>query len=166
MINHNKEIILGIDPGTAIVGWGLIEKEGKKCRLLDYSCIRTHSSKKLSERLLEIFDQINSIIKKYKPDTVVIEQLFFFKNTKTAMSVGQARGVLMLAAQINKKEFFEYTPLQVKKAMSGYGRAEKKQIQDMVKASLGLEEIPKPDDAADALAIALCHAQTNQKLRY
>ncbi len=159
-----KEIILGIDPGTASVGWGLVEKVGKECQLVDYGCIRTKPDKKLSLRLLEIFDALSDIIKKKRPDIVAVEQLFFFKNSKTAMAVGQARGVILLAAEIGKKEFYEYTPLQVKQAISGYGRAEKKQIQNLVKELLNMKEIPKPDDAADALAVALCHAYTNQKL--
>lgn len=165
MIEIKKEIILGIDPGTASVGWGLIEKTGRECRLIDYGCIRTKPDKKLSSRLLEIFDSLGDIIKKNRPDTVAVEQLFFFKNTKTAMAVGQARGVILLAAEMEKKEFYEYTPLQVKQAVTGYGRAEKKQIQNLVKELLVMKEIPKPDDAADALAVALCHAYTNQLLK-
>ena len=164
-MNKEKEIILGIDPGTATTGWGLIEKNGKDYQLVKYGCVITQSNKKLSKRLLEIFEQINSIIKKNNPSVVAVEQLFFFKNSKTAMAVSQARGVIMLAIEAQGKEFFEYTPLQIKQVMTGYGRADKKQVQNLVKSELKMKELPKPDDAADALAVALCYAYTNKKIR-
>ena len=156
--------ILGIDPGTTIMGWGIIEKSGSKVVPISYGCIRSSSISSQDERLLNIFETLNDIIKKEAPDEVAIEELFFFKNQKTVISVAEARGVAILAAKKSGLKFFEYTPLQIKQAITGYGRADKAQIQEMVRISCNLKECPKPDDAADALAIALCHAQTNQKM--
>lgn len=153
-------IILGIDPGTAATGYGLIKKDGQKYSLVDFGCVKTPAKTPLHDRLDQIFDGISEIIKKHKPDHVAVEELFFAANSKTAIAVGQARGVILLAAKKNGASVFEYTPLEVKMAMCGYGRAEKRQIQEMVKTLLGLSEIPKPDDAADALAIAICHGQS------
>lgn len=157
-------IILGIDPGTATTGYGVIKKRSNKLDLVDYGCINTKSDLLLPKRLDNIYKELKKIIKIYKPNILVTEKLFFFKNLKTAISVSQAQGVIFLAAQKAKVPIFEYTPLQVKQAMAGYGRADKKQIQKMVKVLLDLDEIPKPDDAADALALAICHAHS-EKLR-
>ena len=156
-------IILGIDPGTTTTGFGVIEiqdpptgEAGKQLILRDYGVITTKPKIPLAEKLAEIYKDITQIIDNVKPDQIAIEQIFFFKNTKTAMSVGQARGVILLAAQNAKLQITEFTPLQVKAAICSNGRAEKKQIQEMVKNILNLKETPKPDDAADALAIAIC----------
>lgn len=153
-------IIMGVDPGTAITGYGVIEQMGNRFRLLEYGAVRSTTNSAVPERLQSIFDGINQIIERHKPDQLAIEELFFNKNTKTALAVGQARGVIILAACLKKLPVFEYTPLQVKQAVVGYGRAEKQQVQFMVKAILNLTEIPKPDDAADALAIAICHGHS------
>lgn len=155
-------IILGIDPGTATTGYGLVEKDGQKFKMLDYGCVLTPAKTPLPDRIEQIFDELSEIIKEKKPDQIAVEELFFAKNTKTAISVAQARGGMLLAAKKAKVPVFEYTPLQVKMALTGYGRADKRQMQDMVRTLLSLSEIPKPDDAADALAIAMCHGQTNR----
>ena len=155
--------ILGIDPGTATTGYGVIEKVGSKYTLVDYGVVLTPAKTELHHRLDTIFDELTDIIIKYQPDEVVVEELFFATNAKTAISVGAARGVILLAAQKQKVPIAEYTPLEVKMAITGYGKADKRQIQQMVKAILSLKEIPKPDDAADALAIALCHGQTRKQ---
>lgn len=153
-------IILGIDPGLANTGFGIIKKQGGKLEMVDYGCIKT-KVKTLGEiRLVEIFQSLNKLIKKYNPEIIAVEQLFFCKNVKTAMAVGQARGVVMLAAGKNKLIVYEFTPMQIKLALSGYGKASKKQIQDMVKIILSLKTIPKPDHAADALATAVCCAHS------
>ena len=157
-------IILGIDPGTAICGWGIIEKTGNKNKVIDYGVIETCSGTAQCDRLFHIFTTLSDIIKKNKPEAIAVEELFFFKNAKTVITVAEARGVISVAAREQKVDFFEYTPLQVKQALVGYGRADKNQVQQMVKIILGLKEIPKPDDAADALAVAICHGQTNQHI--
>ena len=153
-------IILGIDPGTAITGYGVIENNKGKLKAIDYGCIFTDKKLKMPERLDFLGEELKKIIKKYKPQAMAVEELFFFKNAKTIITVGQARGVILfIGKNIGKKtglDIYEYTPLQVKQAVVGYGRAEKKQVQSMVKAILGLKSTPKPDDAADALAIAIC----------
>ena len=151
-------IILGIDPGLAIVGYGVIEYRGNKYKLLDYGCINTDSDIIIPERLKIIYEELSILIDKYNPDDVAMEELFFNKNVKTAIKVGQARGVEVLAAVNKGKNVYEYTPLQIKQSVAGYGRAEKRQVQEMVKLLLNLKEIPKPDDAADALAVAICHS--------
>lgn len=153
-------IILGIDPGLAILGCGIIHYEGNRFRTIAYGSITTPSTMPTPMRLKKIYDDLNEIIVKYNPDVVAIEELFFNTNAKTALLVGHARGVAVLAAANNNKEIFEYTPLQIKQGVSGYGRADKTQIQQMVKTLLNLEETPKPDDVADALAVAICHAHT------
>lgn len=150
-------IILGIDPGTAITGYGVMEHTGNRYRLMEYGVIRSQKTEKMTDRLYDIFIGVNKVIDTFKPEQVAVEELFFNKNTKTALVVGQARGVLMLAARLKGLPVFEYTPLQVKQAVVGYGRAEKQQVQYMVKAILNLPQLPKPDDAADALAVAICH---------
>jgi len=149
-------IILGIDPGTAATGFGLIEKNKSNLKLLKYGCIKTSVKLSTAERLNVIHKELNSLIKKSKPDIVAVEDIFFFKNLKTAIKVSQARGVILLTIAKSKIPVAEYTPLQVKQAVACYGRAEKIQVQKMVKVLLNLKEIPKPDDAADALAVAIC----------
>ena len=153
-------LILGIDPGTATTGYGLIEVQGSKLKVGACGCILTPAKQNQAKRLAHIFSELEKIIKKEKPDVVAIEKLFFINNIKTAMAVGEARGVCLLAAEKNRVPIFEYTPLQVKQSLTGYGKAEKKQIQMMVKIILKLKEIPKPDDMADALAIAITHTHT------
>ena len=155
-------IILGIDPGTAITGWGLIQKRENKLSLIDYGCITTKAHLAQSKRLVIIYQELGKLLRNNKPKVMATEKLFFFKNLKTAISVAQSQGVILLAAQKAKVPIFEYTPLQVKQAMSGYGRADKKQVQKMVKILLKLDKIPQPDDAADALALAICHAHTRR----
>ncbi|MFH1709915.1 MAG: crossover junction endodeoxyribonuclease RuvC [bacterium] len=152
---------LGIDPGTATTGYGMLEGDGDSIKVVGYGCIKTSSKELASERLKKIYSGIKKIIAKYKPGSVVVERLFFGANTKTAMAVGQARGVILLAATQAGIEIAEYTPLEVKMALTGYGRADKNQMQQMVKRLLKLDAIPKPDDAADALAVALCHVNSN-----
>lgn len=149
-------IILGLDPGIADTGYGIIKDEGSKLTCLTYGSIKTASTKNLAERLESLFVSLDNIIKEYKPDAAAIEELFFNKNVKTALIVGQARGVILLALKINKIPMSEFTPGQVKQAVSSYGRASKNQVQNMVKMILKLKEIPKPDDAADALAVSIC----------
>ena len=153
-------LILGIDPGTAITGYALIEKQGQKLIPVSYSCCRTKSDMPMEQRLLVIHETLDSFIRKYSPDVMAIEELFFNRNTTTALSVGQARGVMLLAAARNNIGVYEYTPLQVKQAVVGYGKADKHQVQYMVRALLSLKETPKPDDTADALAVAICHAHS------
>ncbi|MDA8228954.1 MAG: crossover junction endodeoxyribonuclease RuvC [Desulfitobacterium hafniense] len=153
-------IILGIDPGTAIMGYGLISKEGNRLRPIVYSCWRTPPHTPLEERLLSLYNNVQELMDEYKPDQLAIEELFFNRNTTTALSVGHARGVVLLAAAQQGIKVDEYTPLQVKQAVVGYGQADKQQVQYMVRALLGLTEIPKPDDVADALAVAICHAHS------
>lgn len=160
-------IIIGIDPGYAIVGVGVVEYRGNNFRPIEYNAITTHASMPSSERLKVIYDEIGAYLDKYKPDAVAIEELFFNTNAKTAILVAQARGVLVVSATIRGIPIYEYTPLQIKQAVTGYGRADKQQIQQMVKMLLNLNAIPKPDDAADALAVAICHAHSggiNDKL--
>ncbi|MBN1326009.1 crossover junction endodeoxyribonuclease RuvC [Candidatus Falkowbacteria bacterium] len=149
-------IVLGIDPGLATTGYAFI-KSGKKMEVLDYGVVCTSSKENFSMRLKFIHQSLNKLIKKYKPDVLVAEQLFFCKNVKTALLVGQARGVILLTAILNKLPLYEFTPLQVKQSVCGYGKAQKCQVQDMVKILLSLKSVPRPDDAADALAIALTY---------
>ncbi|AUG58226.1 crossover junction endodeoxyribonuclease RuvC [Acetivibrio saccincola] len=153
-------VIMGIDPGIAIVGYGVVKYEGNKFTPMDYGAIRTDSSTGLSQRLLYIYNRLEEIIEKYKPDAISIEELFFNKNIKTALTVGHGRGVAVLAAARANIEVFEYTPLQVKQSVVGYGRAEKTQVQHMIKVILNLKKTPKPDDVADALAVAICHGNS------
>lgn len=159
-------IVLGLDPGIATVGFGLLSSENGDFSALGYGVFRTSAGVPLSMRLSDIYDDINAIIAKYKPDVISIEELFFNTNLKTGISVAHGRGVLLLAASQSGIPIHEYTPLQVKQSVTGYGRAEKKQVMEMVKRLLKLDSIPKPDDAADALAIALCHARAATSLLY
>lgn len=152
--------IIGIDPGYAIVGYGVIDYIGNKFKIVEYGAITTESNQNMNERFKSIHDDLNTIIERTKPEFLAIEELFFNSNQKTAINVAQARGVLLLSALNHDISIHEYTPLQVKQAVVGYGRAEKKQVQLLVKSILGLEKVPKPDDTADALAIAVCHAHS------
>lgn len=153
-------IVLGIDPGTAITGCAVVESLdcGNRIRALDYGCIRTQADAPMQSRLLEIYTSLRNKIYEYKAEVVAIEQLFFSRNVTTALAVGQARGAAMLAAASCGLDIAEYTPLQVKQSVTGYGRANKEQVQRMVKMLLCLPEIPSPDDVADALAVAICHS--------
>ncbi|MPN32736.1 Crossover junction endodeoxyribonuclease RuvC [bioreactor metagenome] len=155
-------IILGIDPGIAIVGYGIMEYKNNKFRVIDYGAITTPSTMNTTKRLERIYKGIDTLIKNYNIDEVGVEELFFNKNVKTAITVAQARGVILLGCAHNDKPIYEYTPLQVKQGVVGYGRAEKSQVQQMVTSMLNLKEIPKPDDVADALAVAICHAHANK----
>ena len=156
-------IVLGIDPGLATVGWGVVCFENNRTlSLVDYGTIETRAGLPTPRRLSMIAEGISQLIEKYRPDAVAFEELFFNTNVKTAIAVAQARGAALLAAYGYTHELYEYTPLQVKQAVVGYGRAEKAQVQQMVKAILNLPEIPKPDDVADALAIAVCHGHSNK----
>ena len=152
--------ILGIDPGYAIIGYGIIDFFGGKYKTLNYGAITTSSDTPFTKRLELIYDKLELIIAKTKPQVAAIERLYFQNNQKTAIDVAQARGVIMLALQKSKLPVFEYTPLQIKTALTGYGRAKKPQMMEIVRRHLGLKEVPKPDDTADALAVALCHAQS------
>ncbi|VWL85459.1 Holliday junction resolvase [Oceanivirga miroungae] len=156
-MKYEKIRVLGIDPGTAIVGYSILELENGKYNLIDYGCIYTDKDTKMEVRLEQIYDRLDTIIKLYKPSEMAIEDLYFFKNQKTVIKVSQARGVINLAAIKNGLDITDYTPLQVKMGVCSYGRATKSQVQEMVKLILSLDEIPKPDDAADAIAIAITH---------
>ncbi len=153
-------IILGIDPGLAIVGYGVIEAQKGAFRPIDCGVINTPKSDTVPIRLNKIYDGMLSLIEKYKPDCIAIEELFFNTNITNGINVAQARGVVLLACQQKGLKMYEYTPLQIKQALTGYGKAEKKQIQFMVTRLLNLKAVPKPDDAADGLAVALTHGQT------
>ncbi len=149
--------ILGIDPGYAIVGYGVVDYIGSKFSTVSYGAITTKAGVPFPERLESIHEDMLSIIDKFKPDALAIEKLYFNTNTTTAIDVAQARGVIILSAQERRLKIGEYTPLQVKQSVTGYGRAEKHQVMEMVKSLLNLKAVPKPDDTADALALALCH---------
>jgi len=155
-------VIIGVDPGLAIVGYGVVDYSQKTRAFvtLDYGAITTPSGAPVSERLAIIYDEISELVSMYRPQAMAVEELFFNTNQKTALAVAEARGVIMLCAKKRGIELFEYTPLQVKQAVVGYGRAEKSQVIAMVKTILNLRAAPKLDDTADALAIAVCHART------
>jgi crossover junction endodeoxyribonuclease RuvC len=155
-------IVLGIDPGTAATGYGVVERDGAKLRALDYGCLETLPTQELPVRLLEIHRAITELILTHKPVQLGVERLFFNKNVQTAFAVGQARGVVLLAAAEHGLPVFEYGPHEVKLAVTGYGRADKRQVQRMVQAVLGMTVLPRPDDAADALAVAICVAHARQ----
>ena len=157
-------IILGIDPGYAIVGYGVIEYKNNHFTVIDYGAILTDAGTPFNIRLEKIYDGLCDIITRHKPEAMAIEKLFYNNNAKTVIDVSQARGVIMLAAQKNGVPAYEYTPLQVKQSVVGYGRAEKKQVQEMTRRILALEKVPKPDDTADALAMAICHAHASGSL--
>ena len=154
--------VLGIDPGTATIGWGIVEEKNGKLEALAYGHIATSPKKSEEARLLEIAEDLQKIISCHKPREASVEKLFFFKNQKTVMGVSQGRGAILLTLAQNKVKIAGYTPLEVKQAITGYGRAEKKQIQFMTKEILGLERVPKPDDTADALALAICHLNSRK----
>jgi crossover junction endodeoxyribonuclease RuvC len=156
--------ILGIDPGYAIVGWGVVDHRQNKFRTVDYGAITTNAGIEFTRRLEEIYNDMTTLFERYQPDVMAIEKLFFNTNTTTAIMVAEARGCILLAARQAGVKVYEYTPLQVKQSVTGYGRAEKKQIQEMTRLLLGLQKIPKPDDTADALALAVCHAHSANSL--
>lgn len=153
-------LILGIDPGTAITGYGIVDQKGSSLIAKDYGCIRTSSKLPLESRLAIIYENVSQVIRDNPVESVAVEELFFNNNARTAMAVGHARGVILLAAAHQEIPVAEYTPLQVKQALVGYGRATKSQVQEMVRIILGLSDIPRPDDAADALGLAICHAHS------
>jgi crossover junction endodeoxyribonuclease RuvC len=152
--------ILGIDPGTGILGFGVIEATGRSIQLVDAGVIRTPVHEDDAVRLLTIYEELTDIIVQAKPKIMSVEKLFFARNVTTAMTVAQARGVVLLCGMQSQLSIFEYTPMQIKQAITGYGKADKKQMQEMVRILLKLQEVPKPDDAADALAAAITHANT------
>jgi len=152
--------VMGIDPGIATTGVGIIQKEGNKWRLCQYGAIITKAHTDLPLRLGQLYTDLCAMIRTHSPESMAVEELFFNTNAKTALVVGQARGVILLVAHLHQIPVFSYTPVQVKIGVTGYGRADKLQVQTMVKQLLGLETIPKPDDAADALAIAICHGHS------
>lgn len=152
--------ILGIDPGYAILGYGIIDMKGNKFTVCNYGSVTTDVSMDMTDRLKHLYTQVMEIIREYEPDIAAIEELFFNTNSKTAILVGQARGVVILACANSGLKISEYTPLQIKQGLVGYGRAEKAQVQAMVKTILNLSEVPKPDDTADALAAAICHGHS------
>ncbi|MBR2956786.1 MAG: crossover junction endodeoxyribonuclease RuvC [Clostridia bacterium] len=152
--------ILGIDPGYAIVGYGIVDYEANRFRVVDYGAVTTQAHTPFDLRLQTIYNGLSCLIEKYSPDAMSIEKLFFNTNTTTAIDVAQARGVIVLAAAQGGLDIAEYTPLQVKQSVVGYGRAEKKQVQEMTRLMLNLKAVPKPDDTADALALAICHAHS------
>jgi crossover junction endodeoxyribonuclease RuvC len=154
--------IIGIDPGTGILGFGVIDVDGNSARMVDAGVIKTPAHTPLDERLEDIFDSLTEIIAATNPTVMSIEKLFFARNVTTAMSVSHARGVAMLTGRKAKLQIAEYTPMQIKQTLTGYGKADKKQMQEMVRMHLGLREIPKPDDAADALAAAITHYQMSR----
>src|SRR5574344_3168721 len=151
--------ILGIDPGMAIVGYGVLEVEGDEIKLLTSGSIKTSKNKTDSQRLLEIFEDMSTIIDKYKPDVASVEKLYFFKNQKTIIPVAEARGVIMAVLEKNGVPAAEYTPIEVKQVLTGYGRADKKEVEAMVKIALNKETLPKLDDTIDSMAIAICHTR-------
>jgi len=164
MTTAKNPIILGIDPGFATTGYAFIQDLQPKLKIIEYGVITTPAQDEFSQRLKQIHQQLNLLIKKNKPDLIAVEQIYFAKNAKTAINVGQARGVILLTAILNKLQLFEFTPLQIKQSICGYGQADKCQVQKMVKNILKLKEIPKPDDAADALAIAITCLQAKNFL--
>ncbi len=157
-------VILGIDPGYAIVGFGAVVYENNRFTVLGYGAITTRAHTEFTSRLEEIYDGMNELITKFRPDCISVEKLYFNTNTTTAIAVAESRGCILLAAKKGLVPVFEYTPLQVKSSVTGYGRAEKKQIMEMTRIMLGLEKIPRPDDAADALALAICHGHSSGSL--
>ncbi|OJU14303.1 MAG: crossover junction endodeoxyribonuclease RuvC [Clostridiales bacterium 43-6] len=157
-------IILGLDPGYAIVGFGVVKYMGNKFTVLDFGAITTNKDEEFTSRLGQVYDGVSFLLDKWKPASMAVEQLFYGTNSTTAIGVAQARGCVLLAAKKHNVAIGEYTPLQVKQAVTGYGKAEKSQVMEMTKLLLHLDHIPKPDDAADALAVAICHAHTGGSL--
>ena len=152
-------IVLGIDPGYALMGWGVVEAEGSRMKLVNYGCIETKAGVPMQNRLRALQLGVKDLLNIYKPDDVAFEELFFARNVTTALMVGAARGAAIIAAAEYTENLYEYTPMQIKQAITGYGKADKKQIQQMVKLLLKMDEVPKPDDAADAIACAITHCQ-------
>lgn len=158
--------ILGIDPGYAIVGYGVLDYDGRSFSMVGFGAVTTPAETPFAERLNTIFNDMNDLIELYQPDAMSIEKLYFNTNHTTAIDVAQARGIIVLAAYRHQLKMFEYTPLQVKNSVVGYGRAEKKQVQEMTRSMLRLKDIPKPDDAADALALAITHGHNSYSCAY
>ena len=156
-------VILGIDPGYAITGYGVVSYQQNRLRVLDYGVISTPAQAPFPLRLLQIADRLDALIRTHKPQTMAVEELFFSRNTTTAIGTAQARGVAVLSGARSGIPVYEYTPMQVKLAVTGYGKAEKQQIQQMVRILLALDQVPRPDDAADALAVAICHAHSGNR---
>ena len=156
--------ILGIDPGYALMGWGVIDTEGQRMRLVNYGCVETKAGQPMQHRLRTLQLGVQTLVNTYRPDDVAFEELFFARNVTTALMVGAARGAAIIAAAEYTENLYEYTPMQIKQAVTGYGKADKKQIQQMVKLLLHMDAVPTPDDAADAIAIALCHARSSTSL--
>jgi crossover junction endodeoxyribonuclease RuvC len=157
-------IVLGVDPGIAITGYGVVESAGDRLVAVDYGCFVTSPDAPVCERLRVIYDDTKGLVNRYSPDAIAVERLFFCRNTTTAMTVGEARGAVLVAAALSGAPVHEYTPMQVKQAVTGYGKADKRQVQAMVKALLGLEVPPSPDDVADALAVAVACIHTVQTI--
>ncbi|HVM31457.1 MAG TPA: crossover junction endodeoxyribonuclease RuvC [Candidatus Limnocylindrales bacterium] len=155
-------IVLGVDPGTAATGYGIVERSGNRLRMIDFGCLETTPAQQLAERLMEIHRAMTELIDEHRPQLLGVERLFFNRNVQTAFAVGQARGVVLLAAAQAGLPVFEYGPHEVKMAVTGYGRADKGQVQRMVQAVLGMDALPRPDDAADALAVAICTAHSQR----
>ncbi|MBD5402384.1 crossover junction endodeoxyribonuclease RuvC [bacterium] len=158
--------ILGIDPGMAIVGYSIVDFDGKNIQLLHSGSIRTEKGNRESARLLEIFNDMSFIVEKYQPDVCAIEKLFFFRNQTTVMPVAHARGVILTVLEKNNIPIFEYTPMEVKQILTGYGRASKKEVEQMVKISLGCDTLPKLDDTVDSIAIAISFTRSHNALEY
>ena len=154
--------ILGIDPGLATMGWGAISYDGVKPQILDYGALITPPDMPMPQRLMSLYDGVEELCRRFDPDDIAMEELFFCKNVTTAIAVGEARGAALVAMRKHTNNLFEYTPMQIKQAVTGYGKADKKQVQQMVKLLLGMQEIPKPDDAADAIACAITHCQAGR----
>ena len=152
-------VVLGIDPGYALMGWGVVESSGSRLRLIDYGCVETFAGTPMQHRLRSLYLGVKDLVNIHRPDEVAFEELFFAHNVTTALMVGAARGAAIIAATEYTEQLYEYTPMQIKQAVTGSGRADKKQVQQMVSLILGLREIPKPDDAADAIACAITHCQ-------
>jgi crossover junction endodeoxyribonuclease RuvC len=163
-LTESRRVVLGIDPGTAILGYGAVAVEGDALEALTFGAVLTPASLPLPARLLLLFDGLTCVVEQTHPTEVAVEQLFFARNVQSALAVGHARGIALLVAAQRGLSVSEYTPLQVKQAVAGYGRATKEQVQHMVRIMLALSEVPQPDDAADALAIAICHARWNQSM--
>ncbi len=156
-------IILGIDPGLATMGYGVVSYDGAKVNPVDYGTIQTPAKVPLPRRLVMLYEGVEELIDRHKPDDVALEELFFSKNVTTGIAVGHARGAVIVALRRYTESLYEYTPMQIKQAVVGYGKADKHQVQQMVRVLLGLREVPRPDDAADALAIAICHAHSSRQ---
>lgn len=157
-------IILGIDPGYAIIGWGVLEYKSNRFSVIDYGAITTQANTPFPHRLQMIYTDMCSLFGRYHPDSMSLEKIYYNSNAKTVIDVAQARGVITLSAQMHQTPIYEYTPLQVKQSVVGYGKAEKKQVQEMTRVILNLQKIPKPDDTADALAMAICHGHASGSL--